>query len=118
MPKTLSPNAGTGILSVWNDIAPDVEDRYKLHRRFDRHDRCFQIRRLRAGVGAFFGARAQVIEVAAQAEAIGGARGFVADPGGLPGGEEGAAGLAQRRPIGIVAQFRRAQIDALAVDAA
>ena len=29
MPKTLSPNAGTGILSVWNDIAPDVEDFYE-----------------------------------------------------------------------------------------
>jgi hypothetical protein len=29
MPTTLTPNAGTGILSVWNNIAPDVEDFYK-----------------------------------------------------------------------------------------
>jgi hypothetical protein len=29
MPPTLTANTGTGILSVWNDIAPDVEDFYE-----------------------------------------------------------------------------------------
>src|SRR6266566_2521014 len=57
---------------------------------------------------------ALVLGVTAQAPAERRAREIVGRPGRLPGGEEGPAGVAQRRPFGIIAGAWRPRLSAIA----
>src|SRR5207247_3277581 len=60
---------------------------------------------------------ALVLGVTAQAPAERRACEIVGRPGRLPGGEEGPAGVAQRRPFGIIAGAGRPQHDPVSLDA-